>query len=186
MDSEDCSLCLAAGPLRRPSGLLEVESLSRRRSTLAICDKPVLDGTGNANKGLVDINVILGGALPEVNAELLCKLLSFLRGDDLFVKHVALVSNENLVDVHIGVLLNLGDPISDRFKGPSVGDIVDEENALGAAKVGRCDGPETLLPGCVPDLQLDASPVNINILNLEVNSNRCDERGGERVVRVTE
>lgn len=37
-----------------------------------------------------------------------------------------------------------------------------------------CDGPESLLPGCVPDLQLDSLPINIHCADLKVDADGGD------------
>jgi hypothetical protein len=49
-------------------------------------------------------------------------------------------------------LLNLTDPVTDGVEGTTVGHVVDEEDSLGTAEIGGCDGAETLLTGSVPDL----------------------------------
>lgn len=77
----------------------------------------------------------------------------------------------------IGMLLNLRDPIANRFEGASVSHVVHEKNALRSAKVGRRDGAEALLSCSVPDLKLDASAVNVDILDLEIDPNRGNESG---------
>ncbi len=42
-----------------------------------------------------------------------------------------------------------------------IGEVVYEENAVCAFVVGTSDGPESLLPSSVPDLQLDNTVINI-------------------------
>jgi hypothetical protein len=66
-------------------------------------------------------------------------------------------------------------------EAPLIGDIVDEQDAHGAAVVGSGDGAETLLAGGVPDLQLDALAVELDGPYLEVDADGGDEGGGERV-----
>jgi hypothetical protein len=68
---------------------------------------------------------------------------------------VALVAHEQLVDVLARVAVDLVQPLLDVGEGVPVGDVVDDDDAVGAAVVGRGDGAEALLPRRVPDLQLD-------------------------------
>eukprot|EP00538_Stauroneis_constricta_P002615 CAMPEP_0119545592 /NCGR_PEP_ID=MMETSP1352-20130426/296_1 /TAXON_ID=265584 /ORGANISM="Stauroneis constricta, Strain CCMP1120" /LENGTH=265 /DNA_ID=CAMNT_0007590159 /DNA_START=330 /DNA_END=1129 /DNA_ORIENTATION=+ len=158
----------------------------RGRASLAVGHEAVLDGAGNADERLLDVYVVLGGTLPERDVEFLGQLLSLLRRHDLLVEHVALVPHQNLVDVHVRVLLDLGDPVADGLEGAAVGDVVDQQDALGAAEVGRGDGAEALLAGRVPDLQLDLGAVDVDVLDLEVDADGCDEGGAEGVVGVTQ
>lgn len=167
-----------------PRGL-EVDVLSCRRGP-AVDDEPFLDGSRQANEGLVDVDVILGGALPKVNAELPGELLALLRGDDLLVEHVALVTGEELVHSDVGVLLDLSDPVPDGLEGAAVRDVVDEEDALRSAKVGRGDGPEPFLAGCVPNLQLDPLAIDVDVLDLKVNPDGRDEGRAERVIGISQ
>ena len=172
--------------LRRSRGL-EVESLLvLLRAALSIGHQPILDGAGNSYKGWVDVNVILGGAFPKGNSKLLGELLALFRADNLVIEHVALVSDEDLVDMDVGMLLNLGDPIANAFKRAAVRDIVDEQNPLGAAKVAGSNCAEPLLTRRVPNLELDARAVNIHVLNFKVNTDSGNKRRRERVVGVAE
>ena len=69
------------------------------------------------------------------------------------------VSNKDLGDAR-GMLLHLLHPPVHAFEAPLVGDVVDEEDALGAARVAPDDRAEPPLPARVPDLQLHALPVD--------------------------
>ena len=65
---------------------------------------------------------------------------------------------------HLGyprrVLLHLAHPAVHALEAPLVGDVVDEEDALGAARVAADDRAEPPLAARVPDLQLHALPVD--------------------------
>ena len=65
---------------------------------------------------------------------------------------------------HLGyprrVLLHLPHPAVHALEAPLVGDVVDEEDALGAARVAADDRAEPPLAARVPDLQLHALPVD--------------------------
>lgn len=67
-------------------------------------------------------------------------------------------------------------------KGSLVGHVVDEQDAHGAAVVGGGDGPEALLAGGVPDLELDALAIELDGADLEVDADGGDEGGGEGVL----
>mmetsp|Transcript_9632 Transcript_9632/g.20473 ORF Transcript_9632/g.20473 Transcript_9632/m.20473 type:complete len:102 (-) Transcript_9632:330-635(-) len=88
--------------------------------------------------------------------------------------------------MHVGVLLDLADPVADALERPPVRDVVDEQDALRAAEVGGRDGAEALLAGGVPDLELDAFAVHFHVFDLEVDADGRDERGREAVVGVAE
>ena len=68
------------------------------------------------------------------------------------------------------MLLDLGDPVPNGFERTAIGDIIDKEYSLCATKVRRGDGTEAFLSSCVPNLKLDASTINIDILDLEIDS----------------
>lgn len=179
-------LHLAALFLGRSSWSTDLDTRWLGRTPRSICYQSILDCPGNTNKGLIDINVILGGTFKKRNAKFPGELLSFFRGHDLFIQHVAFVTHQEFVDVHIRMLLDLTDPVADTLKGATVRDVVNEQNALRATKVRSGDCSETLLAGRVPDLKLDLGAVDIYILDLEVNANRRNEGGTERVVGVTQ
>ena len=65
---------------------------------------------------------------------------------------------------HLGyprrVFLHLAHPAVHALEAPLVGDVVDEEDALGAARVAADDRAEPPLAARVPDLQLHALPVD--------------------------
>jgi len=117
----------------------QIQSLLTGRSTHAVRHESVFDRRRQSLKGLIDVDVRLGRALPERNTEFRRELLALFRADHFFVEHVALVSDQNLVDVHIGVLLNLSDPVADALEAASVRHVVYQENALGTAEIGGSD-----------------------------------------------
>jgi hypothetical protein len=77
--------------------------------------------------------------------------------DDLLVRHIGLVADQELVDALGGVSVNLLQPLLDVVERVHVGDIVDDADAVGAAVVRGCDGAEALLAGRVPLLSLSAA-----------------------------
>ena len=105
-------------------------------STDPISDQSIFDRCRESLERLIDVNVCLGRALPKGDTEFRRQLLSFFRADHFFIEHVALVADQNLVDVHVGVLLNLPDPIADALETASVRDVVYQQNALSATEIG--------------------------------------------------
>jgi hypothetical protein len=67
-------------------------------------------------------------------------------------------------------------------EAPFICNVVDQQNAHSASVVGRGDGPETLLPGGIPYLQLHALAVELDGADFEVDADGGDERGRERVL----
>jgi hypothetical protein len=76
--------------------------------------------------------------------------------DNLLVRHIGLVANQQLVHALGGVSVNLLQPLLHVVERVHVGDIVDDADAVGAAVVGGCDGAEALLAGRVPLRALSA------------------------------
>ena len=70
--------------------------------------------------------------------------------NNLLVRHIGLVANQQLVDALGGVAVNLLQPLLHVVERVHVGDIVDDADAVGTAVVRGCDGAETLLTRCVP------------------------------------
>ena len=99
---------------------------------------------------------------------------------------VALVRHEHPIDLRVRVVRDLRHPAPYRIERSSIGNVVDEHDALRAPEVGPRDGPELLLARRVPDLQLHPPPVQIHGLDLEIDADRRDERRGEGVVRVAQ
>lgn len=64
---------------------------------------------------------------------------------------------------------------------PLVGHVIDEENTHRAAVVCSCDGTEAFLTGRVPDLQFHSLAIQLDGADLEIDSDRSDERWGEGV-----
>lgn len=54
------------------------------------------------------------------------------------------------------------EPLLDIVEGLVVGNIVDDNDAMGSSVVGGGDGAETFLSGCVPNLELDCLSVKFD------------------------
>jgi hypothetical protein len=142
--------------------------VGRRADTLALTDlhaglgvvgcgstHALLDLSGHGQESLLYIAGVLGGSLEEWDSEAVGELLGYTVLDDLLVWHIALVTDQQLVDTLCGISVNLLEPLLDVVERVHVGNIVDDADAVGTTVVGRGDGSETLLAGSIPNLKLD-------------------------------
>ena len=116
----------------------------------------------------------------------LCVVLALLDGDDALALEVDLVARDDDGDVVAEHLLELLDPDLDAVEGAAVGDVVDEEGAVGVAVVDGPQGVETLLPGRVPDGQVYTLVVDVEGLFEKGGLNGGEMLVVEFVVDVTE
>lgn len=111
---------------------------------------PVLDLLGHGQERLLDVCRVLGRGLEQADADLIRKLLGDVILDDLLARQVRLVADEELVNALARVAVNLLQPLLDVGEGVGVGHVVDDDDAVRAAVVGRRDRAEALLAGRVP------------------------------------
>lgn len=76
-------------------------------------DDALLDISGQAEEGLLHVDVGLCADLHEGDAELVGERLALLRRDRALLFPVALVADQDLVDALGGVLLDVGEPGAD-------------------------------------------------------------------------
>ena len=86
------------------------------------------------------------------------------------VVHIALIPQDHLLHISTRVLLNVPDPVLDVVEALLVCDVVDEHDSHGPPVVGRRDGPEALLAGRVPDLELDFLSVEFDGADFEIDA----------------
>lgn len=84
------------------------------------------------------------------------------------------------------MLLDLAYPITNRFKGTAVSNIVDKNDPLRPTEIRRCDSAKSFLTGGIPNLKLHALIVDFDVFDFEIDSNRRDKRGRERVIGISE
>jgi len=180
-------LTSAATLLLRPAAVVEINGPGRRRAA-PLRHEAVLHLRRDGRKAAVHVLVLLGGRLEKLHGrvKLVRQRLPLLGLHLAVALHVALVTHQNLVHVHVGVLVDLRYPVADGVERAAVGDVVDQEDALRAAEVRGGDGAEALLARRVPDLQLDALAVQLDRLDLEVDADGGDEGGLEGVVGVAQ
>ena len=115
---------------------------------------------------------------------MLSEFFALIRGDLSRVLHVALVADEDAGDVVGGVFLDLVHPVFDGAEALAVGDVVGDDDAVGALVVAARDGFEALLASRVPDLQFDGLAVDLDGPDLEVDADGRHEVVGEDVVLI--
>ena len=133
-----------------------------RRSSTGLVLHPRLDLASHGQESLLDIRRSLGRCLQKLNAKSICKLLPLLSGNDTLSFEIAFITYEKLVNVFAGIPVNFVQPLLDIVEGLIVRYIIDDDDAVGSSVVGRGDGTETLLSGCVPNLELDCLPIKFN------------------------
>jgi len=84
------------------------------------------------------------------------------------------------------VLVDALHPSAHVVEAGAVHHVKDEQDALRAPEVALRDGAEALLPRRVPDLQLHLLAADVDRLDLEVYSDRRDERRAEGVVCISQ
>ena len=77
---------------------------------------------------------------------------------------------------------DLGHPVFDGGETVSVGDVVGDDDTVGALVVGGGDGLESFLSRSVPNLKLDCFSVHLDGPDFEVNSDCRHEVVSEHVV----
>ena len=117
--SSPVHLSLAALASSGAACLADVDACGARGFVLGRVDDALLDVGGQTVEGLVDVDVALGRDLEEGNAQFVGKSLALLRGYYPLLLPVALVADQNLVDAFGGVLLDVGEPGADVYRGGS-------------------------------------------------------------------
>lgn len=150
-----------------------------------------LDLSGHHDECLLDVLAVLGGGLEESDVVVFGQLFSLVGGHLAGIFHIALVANEDARYIVLGVLLDFAHPGLNVAEGLSVGDVVGDDDAVGALVVAASDGLEPLLAGGVPltvrvmyDLELDGLAVNFNSPDFlgSFISYEVDSDGGHKVV----
>ena len=88
---------------------------------------------------------------------------------------IGFVTDEKLDDVLVSVLIDFSEPVFDILKGLSVGDVVNENNSVGAFVVRGGDGFKSLLSGSVPYLELDGVSSSFEGSDLEIDADCWQE-----------
>mmetsp|Transcript_10715 Transcript_10715/g.33796 ORF Transcript_10715/g.33796 Transcript_10715/m.33796 type:complete len:575 (-) Transcript_10715:87-1811(-) len=100
------------------------------------------------------------------------KLLGLLERHRAHRLLVALVADEQLDRLLPAVVVHVFHPADQVFKRLRVRHVVHEHHAVRPAIVGGCERAEALLPGGVPQLQVDRLGVHLHLKRLEVDADR--------------
>jgi len=124
----------------------------------------------NFEEHLIDIAASFGRSFKEFEAELFSELLSLLFRDHS-VWQIRFVGNQHLGHSTVCMCLDLFQPVLNIAESALFSAIIDQNNSHRTLVICLGDSTETLLASCVPYLQLDSLVLNINGLDLEVDSN---------------
>lgn len=141
-----------------------------------------LDLSSQMEEGFLDVGIRLGRRLDIRHTELFGKLFCLLYRHDPLLFPVRLVADEDLGDAFAGVLFDVGVPCAHVLKRLLVGHVKDKQDAHRTSVVGCRDGAEPFLSRSVPDLQLDALPVQLDRADLKVNADGRNKGGCPRIV----
>mmetsp|Transcript_109832 Transcript_109832/g.289731 ORF Transcript_109832/g.289731 Transcript_109832/m.289731 type:complete len:255 (-) Transcript_109832:78-842(-) len=168
---------------------LDLRALAKRRARgppgarRGLGGDAVLDLARHHLEGLLHVVRVLGAGLHELHAQGVRQLLGLVVRDDLLRGQIALVSNQQLVHSVRRVLVDLLHPMLHVLERLLIGDVVDDDDAMGAAVITAGDGAESLLAGGVPDLQLHRLAVEVQGADLEIHADGADVALGVRVIR---
>jgi hypothetical protein len=114
------------------------------------------------HKSILNVNRILCRGLDEGDVGLSCKLARKLGLNLALARQVALVPDEQLVDILRRVAINSVQPSLHMLERLRVGHVVDDDDAVGAEEVATRDGEKAVVPSRVPDLQLDGLAIELD------------------------
>lgn len=102
----------------------------------------------------------------------------------LLVDHVCFVANKHTLDIlsSIGVLLQLADPVAHIVETVLIRAIICKHCSLSILKIILSNVSIALLASSVPNLKLDVLAIELNVLDLKINSDCRYERRGEVLV----
>lgn len=148
---------------------------------------------GHGDEGLFHVGGVEGGSLQKGDPHFIrqfltnkCARIVYLSRRILhrpFRRQVTLVSHQELADALTAVPLHLLQPHANVGKRLGVGNVIDDNNAVGAAVIGGGDGAEAFLAGGVPYLELDGLAFQVNCADFKVDADGADEAFRIRVVR---
>lgn len=136
---------------------------------LGLCGSIFNDLIGDLEEHLVDIAAGLRGGLEEFESVILGESLATLRRNDA-IRKVCFVCDEDFGDAATRMSLDLLEPVLNIVKSGLLRAVVDQNDAHCALVVCLSDCAEPFLPRRVPYLQLHSLVLNINRLDLEVDS----------------
>ena len=114
----------------------------------------------------------LGTCLKKLHPILLSCFLALFLANDSFVFYVAFISQQYFLHVRLRVIIYLTDPITNVIKALLASGVIGKDDTLRPPIIGLRDRAESLLAGRVPYLDLHVFPVQLNCVDLEINTFR--------------
>lgn len=144
-------------------------------SVLLLLCQLILDQLAYFKEYRVDVDIVLGTGFYEFYTVFFRQFLSLLKSNlSIFVTAVALVTHNDFTDaLRLGVT-NFLEPVLNVLKGFSVSNRVHKCNTGSTFIISLSNGLEPFLPGSVPDLHLNLNIIDINSLDLKIDSNGRD------------
>merc|ERR1712010_283392 len=112
-----------------------------------------------AVKASSTFTLVLALVSKKLYGELFGKVGALLVCHHLLVRHVALIAEQDLNDLLVSMLLDVPHPGSNVVERFVICHIIHKEDAHRSTIVRLGNRPESLLPRCVPNLQLDFSTI---------------------------
>mmetsp|Transcript_7060 Transcript_7060/g.17241 ORF Transcript_7060/g.17241 Transcript_7060/m.17241 type:complete len:319 (+) Transcript_7060:1107-2063(+) len=125
----------------------------------------------DALKRRVDPTGIEGGRLDKSQIVLFRKAHGLVRLDRPKMAQITFVSHQHDNNVGLGVVPKFLEPSLDVFKGPVLGNVINQQGPDGSSVIGRRNCPIALLPGSVPDLCLDGLSLGLDRFSREFDAN---------------
>ena len=113
---------------------------------------------------------------------MVCKLFALGVRHFSLIFQIFFVAHKNTGNVLIRVLVDLSHPLRDLGEGVSVSDVVGHDDTVSTLVVAAGNSLEPLLPGGVPNLQLDSLAVYVNSSDFEIYSDSWHEVVVEDVI----
>ena len=151
-------------------------------SELSFALQVLFDLARHRQEAVLDTDAVTRRSLEEGYIKALGKFLTLLGRHLALLRQIDFISDEDFAHILRGKPVYLLHPLTNVLKGVPICHIVDDNNAVGAAIITRCQRAKALLTGRVPNLQLDHLLFEMYCLDFEVDTNRVKEVFVERVV----
>lgn len=132
----------------------DLEGWRTRVVAVVVIHQSFFDLLRDRCKRLSDIDIALSTRFEKLDRILICQSLAPCRLDNLLADHIALISDQDFVDIVCCMLLDVPDPIADVLERVLVNDVIHQQNSHCPTVVCRGNCAESFLAGCVPNLQL--------------------------------
>ena len=124
---------------------------------------------------LFDINSIFGWGFQEFYSKRVSQCFSFFSFHLSAGLKIWLVSDQQLHNVLIAILVHFGKPVFNVFEGLPICDIINEDDSMGSLVVWSCDRLKPFLASSIPNLKLDGASSRLESSDFEVNTDGGQE-----------